>query len=85
MLWVLRFLVGRLVHCVGGSSLVRRRIRLNRKTLHTSLVLGFNVVHFCGRGCVQWRFRFPLFLILREGVLIRIMRIWFLLRSAGVG
>ena len=71
----------RRVHCVGGSGLVRQRIRLNRKTLHTSLVLGFNVVHDCGRGCVLCKFRFPLFLILRGGVAIRIMRIWFLLRS----
>ena len=48
MLWVLRVSCPG-VHCVGGSGLVRKRIRLNRKKpMHTLLVFGFNVVHVCG-------------------------------------
>ena len=31
-----------------------------KKTLHTSLVWGFNVVHECGRDCVQWTVRYLL-------------------------
>ena len=73
------------VYWVGGSGPARKRIRLNRKkTLHTSLVWGFNVVHECGRDCVQWTVRYLLPLTLRGGVLIRVMWILFLLRS-GLG
>ena len=72
------------VHCVGGSGPGRKRIRLNRK----------NPAHFVGMGIqcrprvwkrlcpVRFRYRLPL--ILRGGVLIRVMWIWFLLRS-GLG
>ena len=46
------------VHWVSGSCPRRKRIRLNRKkTLHTSLFWRFNVVHGCGRDCVQWSIR----------------------------
>ena len=54
---------------LSGSGMVKKRFRLSRKTpAHPSLVMGFNVVHGCGRGCVLWSFRCFMLLILRGGV-----------------
>ena len=75
----------RRVLCVSGSGMVKERIRLNRKNPCTPCWFwdsmsstGVEEVVSCGV------FVFLLLLILRGGVAIRIMRIWFLLRS-GLG
>ena len=75
---------GQEVHWVSVSGLGRKRIRLNRKTLHTLLVLWFNLVHVYGRGCVMWGFPGFLFLITRGGGVVRMMEDTFLIRS-GLG
>ena len=75
---------GRKVLRVSGSGVVRKEFDQTEEPLHTSLVMGFNVVHRCGRGCVLWSLRCLMLLILRGGVAIRVMQIWFLLRS-GLG
>ena len=41
-----------MLHWVSGSGPGRKRIRLNRKTLHTSRVSQFNLGHVCGRDCI---------------------------------
>ena len=40
------------VHFVGDFVPGRKRIRLNRKTQHTSWVWICMLVHVCGRGCI---------------------------------
>ena len=52
------------VHWVGGSGPARKNSTKQKKNLHISLVWGFNVVHGCGIGCVQWSFRYLLSLVL---------------------
>ena len=71
---------------VSGFGPGMKRIRLNRKTQHTSRGLWFNLVHEFGRGCVMWDFPVFPFLITRGGVVIRMMGEKILLRSGqGLG
>ena len=66
---------------VSGSGPGRKRNRIHRKTLHTSGVSQFNLGHLCGKDCIMWGFQMFLFLITRGGIVIRMMRSTFLLRT----
>ena len=53
----------------------RKRIRLNRQTLHTSRVWFFNLGHECGRDRVMWDTVVFLLLIVKGGDTISMMGI----------